>query len=225
LTGSSRFDLVIFDCDGVLVDSERLVVRAEAQILTSLGWPMTESEVIDRFVGRSAPYMRGEIERVLGHPIDWETEFEARYREMFERELVAVDGVAEALEQIGVPICVASSGSHEKIRFSLGLTGLLDTFGERIFSVDDVDNGKPAPDVFLYAAKQMQVSPTRCAVIEDSVSGVTAGLSAGMSVFAYAGGVTSAFKLSIEGAIVFDDMRLLAAMLSYSPDENGLFGC
>jgi HAD superfamily hydrolase (TIGR01509 family) len=209
-----RFDLVIFDCDGVLVDSERLAIRTEAEILFGLGWPLTETEIVERFVGRSATYMREVVEEHLGRPVDWEKEFEARYEEVFAGELLPVPGVAEVVRQITIPMCVASSGSHEKMRFTLGLTGLLDVFGERLFSVDEVEHGKPAPDVFLYAAEKMGVGPDRCAVVEDSVSGVTAGLAAEMTVFAFAGGVTNAARLAIGRAIVFDDMHMLPALLS-----------
>ena len=208
-----RLDLVIFDCDGVLVDSERLAVRTEAQILAGLGWPLTEADIVERFVGRSAAYMHQEIERRLGRSVDWDTEFEPRYREVFERELVAVPGIVEALDAISTPVCVASSGSHDKMRFTLGRTGLFDRFDGRIFSADQVAHGKPAPDVFLFAADRMDASPDRCAVVEDSVSGVAAGLSAGMVVFAFAGGVTSAEMLSREGAVVFEDMRELPALI------------
>ena len=209
----TQLGLVVFDCDGVLVDSERLAVRTEAVILDGLGWSLTESEIVDRFVGRSAEYMHGEIERELGRSIDWEAEFEARYRQVFEHELVPVEGVVRALDRIAAPVCVASSGTHEKIRFSLGLTGLLDRFADRIFSVEDVERGKPEPDIFLYAAREMDVPPQRCAVIEDSISGVLAGLAAGMQVFAFAGGVTSASKLSLDGVVVFDDMLELPDLL------------
>jgi len=209
------FDLVIFDCDGVLVDSERLFVRTEAKILFDLGWPLTEADIVERFVGRSAAYMQSEIERHLGRGINWDAEFESRYREVLEQELIPVPGIVEALDQISSPVCVASSGSHEKMRFTLGKTGLFDRFDGRIFSVDQVAQGKPAPDIFLFAADQMGASPNRCAVVEDSVSGVAAGLSAGMTVFAFAGGVTSAKTLSIEGAVVFDDMRELPAVLGW----------
>jgi HAD superfamily hydrolase (TIGR01509 family) len=209
----SRFDLVIFDCDGVLVDSERLAVRTEAEVLSGLGWPLSESDIVDRFVGRSAAHMHQEIERHLGRAVDWSGEFESRYQEVFERELVPVPGVEDALDAITSQICVASSGSHEKMRFTLGLTSLLDRFEGRIFSVDEVENGKPAPDVFLHAAHHMGVPPARCAVVEDSVSGVTAGLAADMTVFAFAGGVTGASRLSIGTAVVFDDMRALPGLL------------
>ena len=212
-----RFELVIFDCDGVLVDSERLAVRTEAQILAGLGWPLSEHEIVDRFVGRSAGHMHREIERHLGRTIDWEAEFESRYREVFERELVAVPGIVEALDAIEIPVCVASSGSHAKMRFTLGRTGLFDRFDGRITSADEVPHGKPAPDVFLLAARRMGVPPIRCAVVEDSVSGVTAALAADMSVFAYAGGVTGADRLSIGGAVVFADMTRLPGLLGAAP--------
>jgi HAD superfamily hydrolase (TIGR01509 family) len=157
--------------------------------------------------------MHQEIERQLGRRVDWDAEFETRYRDVFERELVPVEGIVDALDRIATPICVASSGSHSKIRFSLGLTGLLDRFADRIFSVEDVEHGKPAPDIFLYAAHRMDVVPSRCAVVEDSVSGVRAGLAAGMRVFAFAGGVTGASKLSMEGAVVFEGMNELPDLL------------
>lgn len=209
-----RFDLVIFDCDGVLVDSERLAIRTEAEILSGLGWPLSESEIVERFVGRSAAYMHEQIERHLGRSLDWDIEFERRYQEVFERELVPVSGVVEALDRIPVATCVASSGSHEKMEFTLGITGLFERFRGRIFSADEVEHGKPSPDIFLLAARTMGVSPMRCAVIEDSVSGVTAGLAAQMAVFAFAGGVTSETQLSLEGAVVFDDMAVLPSLLT-----------
>lgn len=212
----SSYELIIFDCDGVLVDSERLAVRTETAILASLGWPLTEAEVIERFVGRSAEYMHSQIEEHLGRTVDWEDEFESRYREVFQKELRPVEGIVDALEAINTPTCVASSGTHAKIRFSLGLTELLGHFGDRIFSVEDVSRGKPAPDLFLYAAQQMGASPEACAVVEDSPSGIDAALTAGMSAFAFYGGVVPADRLHRPGVSVFDDMRLLPEMLATS---------
>jgi len=210
----SALALVIFDCDGVLVDSERLAVRTEAEILDSLGWHLTEQQIVERFVGRSAGYMHEQIEAYLGRKIDWETEFEARYRDVFTRELRPVEGVEDALDRIDVPVCVASSGTHAKIRFSLDLTGLTARFDGRIFSVEDVEHGKPAPDLFLYAAARMGCDPSECAVVEDSVSGVSAGVAAGMSVFGYAGGVTPASDLAVDGAHVFHQMVDLPGLLT-----------
>jgi HAD superfamily hydrolase (TIGR01509 family) len=210
----SRFDLVIWDCDGVLVDSERLAIRTESQILTELGWPLSESDVIELFVGRSALYMQSVIGEKIGRPVDYQVEFEVRLREVSERELVPVDGVVAALEEIAVPGCVASSSSHSMLNFKLALTGLAERFAGRIFSADDVSHGKPDPAVFLFAATSMGVAPDRCAVIEDSVSGVEAGLAAGMTVFAFSGGVTSAQKLERDGVVLFDAMHLLPELIA-----------
>jgi HAD superfamily hydrolase (TIGR01509 family) len=211
-----RFDLVIFDCDGVLIDSERLAVRTESQILAELGWPLTEAQVIERFVGRSSVYMQAVIEEHIGRPVDWQVEFELRVREVCERELEPVDGVIAALDAITVPSCVASSSSHAMLNFKLGLTGMAERFAGRIFSADDVAHGKPDPAVFLFAADSMAVQPYRCAVIEDSVSGVEAGLAAGMTVFAFSASVTSAQSLQRDDVIVFDSMHLLPELLAQS---------
>lgn len=209
----SRFDLVIWDCDGVLIDSERLAVRTESQILTELGWPLSEADVVELFVGRSSRYMQTVIEEKLGRPIDWKNQFERRVREASERELEPVEGVIDALNAIALPSCVASSSSHAMLDFKLGLTGLAERFAGRVYSADDVAHGKPDPAVFLFAASSMGVSPERCAVIEDSVSGVEAGVAAGMSVFAFTGGVTSAEKLQRKGVVLFRSMRELPALL------------
>lgn len=212
---TDAFELIIFDCDGVLVDSERLSIRVDAIFLERLGWPMSSDEIVERWVGRSDADMRAEIEEHLGGPIPVEIdeEFSRTYRETFDRELVAVDGIREALDRIPTPRCVASSGEHEKIRRSLALTGLTDYFGERIFSATDVAHGKPAPDLFLLAARTLGAEPARSAVVEDSVHGVEAALAAGMRPFAYAGGVTPAERLTRPGAVVFTDMRELPGLL------------
>ena len=219
MTDRRPFELVIFDCDGVLVDSERLSVRIDVAYLDRLGWPMDEAEVIERFVGRSDADIRADIELRLGGPIpaEVEEEFGRLYRETFERELVAVDGITEVLDALAARAtrtCVASSGEHVRIRTSLALTGLASYFDERIFSAEDVAHGKPAPDLFLHAAEVMGVGAAACAVIEDSVHGVEAARAAGMRAFAYAGGVTRADRLAGPGTIVFDDMRALPDLLA-----------
>jgi HAD superfamily hydrolase (TIGR01509 family) len=218
------WDLVIFDCDGVLVDSERLSVRIDVRVLAELGWPLTEAEIIDRFVGRSEAYMAAEIEKALGRPLPpgWEDSFQALYRDAFEAELEAVDGVVAALDAIAAPTCVASSSSHERLRFTLGLTGLLERFDGRIFSAEDVQNGKPAPDLFLHAAASLGADPSRCAVVEDSRYGVEAARTAGMRAFAYAGGLTGADRLAGPAATVFDEMSELPALLERDdPSSRG----
>lgn len=213
-----RFDLVIFDCDGVLVDSERLALRLDAELLAEVGWPMSEAEQVERFVGRTEAAMKDEIEARLGRDItpEWEI-FAERYVELFAAELVAVTGVAAAIDAIqgaAYATCVASSGGHEKIRRNLALTGLRDQFGERIFSGEDVVNSKPAPDLFLHAAAAMGVPPDRCAVVEDSRAGVEAGRAAGMTVFGFAGGVTPAAALKDPSTVVFHDMRDLPGLVA-----------
>ena len=159
--------------------------------------------------------MAAEIEAHLGRPLppDWEAPYRAWYREAFEAELAPVDGVVTALDAITVPTCVASSGTHERIRFTLGLTGLHARFDGRIFSVEDVVHGKPAPDLFLHAARRMGADPARCAVIEDSRYGIEAARAAGMRAFGYAGGLTPRHWLEGPGTVVFDDMRDLPRLL------------
>jgi HAD superfamily hydrolase (TIGR01509 family) len=208
--------LVIFDCDGVLVDSERIAVRVEAEFLAELGWPLTEAEIIERFMGHTSEYMDQAIEFQLGShlPQDWKDQFQRRYREAFAAELVPVDGVLEALDQITVPTCVASSGSHDKLRFTLGHTGLYERFEGRIFSGYEVVNGKPAPDLFLHAAARMGAEPARCAVVEDTPPGVLAARAAGMRAFGYAGGLTPPERLRGEATVVFEDMRELPRLLA-----------
>jgi HAD superfamily hydrolase (TIGR01509 family) len=214
------FELVIFDCDGVLVDSERLSVRVEAEYLAELGWPLTEAEIVERFMGQSAEYMDEAIEAQLGSrlPGDWKEQFQRRYREAFAAQLAPVDGVVEALDQITAPTCVASSGSHDKLRFTLGHTGLYERFQGRIFSGYEVANNKPAPDLFLHAAARMGAEPARCAVVEDTLYGVMAARAAGMRVFGYAGGLSTPKRLAGQATVVFEDMRELPRLLA----QNGL---
>ncbi len=212
-------ELVIFDCDGVLVDTERLSVRIDGRVLADLGLPMTEQEVIDRFVGRTEAFWREEIQRLLGRPLD-AGEFEAYepwYRQAFEAELTAIDGIAEtidALDARGVATCVASSGTHQRMEFTLGHTGLYERFAGRIFSATEVAEGKPSPLLFLHAAEAMGVAPDRCLVIEDSRYGVLAARSAAMRVIGYSGSVVSADALHAAGAhVVIDDMRKIPELL------------
>ncbi|MFE2376674.1 HAD family hydrolase [Streptomyces sp. NPDC059398] len=209
-------ELVIFDCDGVLVDSERIAVRVDAVSLAALGWPLSEAEVVERFVGRSHADMIADIEQHLGIriPDGWEAEQKQLYRTAMEAELTSVDGVVEALDRIGLPTCVASSSGHNGLRHTLGLTGLYPRFEGRIYSASEVANGKPAPDLFLHAARQMGFAPEVCAVIEDSRYGVHAARAAGMRAFGYCGGLTPAEWLHGPDTVVFDDMRELPALLA-----------
>ena len=207
-------DLVIFDCDGVLVDSERLAVRVESRLLCDLGWPLTEDEVLARFVGRSDAYMLAEIERHLGRPVpEWTERYRADLHDAFRLELTPVAGVAAAIDELSTATCIASSGTHEKMRLTLGLTGLHDRFEGRIYSATDVTAGKPAPDLFLHAASSMGVEPASCVVVEDSRSGVEAARAAGMRSLGFAGGLTPAAWLEGPGTTVFAEMAQLPALV------------
>ncbi len=207
--------LVILDCDGVLVDSEVISVRVDAEVVAELGWSLTEQEVAERYLGGSYEAMVADIEANVEGPLEpgWDKAFDRRYREAFAAELQPVAGVLEALDRITLPTCVASSGSIEKMRLTLGLTGLWERFEGRIFSADDVEHAKPAPDLFLHAAAAMGVDPERCVVVEDSRYGVQAAVAAGMGVLGYSGGLTSAETLRQAGATPFADMRELAGLV------------
>jgi HAD superfamily hydrolase (TIGR01509 family) len=205
----------------VLVDSERIATRIDVEVLGELGWAITQDEVVERFVGKTDAAMREEVEDYLGRSVssDWER-FAHRYRDAFATDLEPVDGIVEALEAIAIPTCVASSGRPESIEAKLRLTGLWDRFAGRISSAADVEHGKPAPDLFLHAARMMGVAPTRCAVIEDSPFGVRAARAAGMRSFGYAGGIIPAERLR-DADVVFDDMRELPKLLELSRPLGG----
>jgi HAD superfamily hydrolase (TIGR01509 family) len=207
---------VIFDCDGVLVDSEPLAVRVDVEMLAEVGVEMSEAEVIERYVGRSPEVMLAETEAHLGQrvPDGWFERGEARLRKTYATELRPVDGIEDALAALDLPMCVASSSGHESIRFKLELTGLYARFAGYIFSATEVRNGKPAPDLFLHAARRMGVDPSACVVVEDSRYGVQAARAAGMDVLGYAGGLTPAEVLAGPRTTVFDDMRSLPELLS-----------
>jgi HAD superfamily hydrolase (TIGR01509 family) len=211
-------DLVIFDCDGTLVDTERISVRVNLQLLNEVGGDYTEAEVRELFVGASLETYATLVEARLGKPLeaDWIQRWSDMFRGICERELEAVDGVVDALDGIaatGVPLCVASNGMLHDVVRNLGQVGIHDRFAGRIFSATDVAVGKPAPDLFLHAAADFDTAPGRCAVVEDSVVGVLAARAAGMTVYAYAGGMTPAERLVGDGTHVFDDMRELPDLI------------
>ena len=213
---SPPLQLVIFDCDGVLVDSETLASELQVERFAEIGMPMTAAEITERFLGRSIGYVNAAIVEQLGGPLplDREQYWEGRYRQLMTERLQPIPGVAEALEQITLPVCVASSSGPESIAFKLSLCGLAERFGDRIFSATQVRHGKPAPDLFLLAADRLDADPGRCAVIEDSPVGVQAARAAGMRTFAYAGGGTVARdQLDGKATVVFDDMRRLPELL------------
>ncbi|RPE41810.1 HAD superfamily hydrolase (TIGR01509 family) [Streptomyces sp. Ag109_O5-1] len=212
-----RYDLVIFDNDGVLVDSEPISNRLLAAYLTELGYPTSYEDSIRDYMGSAMHRVHELVQERTGKrlPDDFDDVFHARVFAAFERELKPVAGAAEALERLaadGVPYCVASSGSHERIRVGHRTTGLDRWFDEsRVFSSQDVGRGKPAPDLFLYAAERMGVAPGRCAVVEDSPLGVRAAVAAGMDVYGFTA-MTPADRLS-DATQLFADLGQLADLL------------
>ncbi|MCM2578268.1 HAD family hydrolase [Streptomyces meridianus] len=185
------YDLIIFDNDGVLVDSEPISNAILAEYLTELGHPTTYEDSVRDYMGSAVHRIHDMVRESSGQslPAEFDRTFHARVFDAFRHELRAVPGVAEVLRKLtadGVPYCVASSGSHERIRVALETTGLSEHFDEAsIFSSQDVGRGKPAPDLFLHAAEKMGVPSARCAVVEDSVLGVRAAVAAGMDVYAF----------------------------------------
>ncbi|MFB9261805.1 HAD family hydrolase [Bradyrhizobium erythrophlei] len=215
------FDLVIFDCDGVLVDSEVISCRAHAETLTRHGYPITPDGVLKRFLGVSDREARQIVETELGRklPDDFEAEVKHATLSFYADDLNAIAHVGDAIAALDLPKCVASSGTPEKIRHGLTCAGLYDQLAPHIFSAVQVKRGKPAPDIFLFAAAQMGADPARCIVIEDSVPGVTGARAAGMTVLGFYGGshctADHAAGLSAAGAAVtFADMRRLSGLIA-----------
>ncbi|QTZ92725.1 HAD family hydrolase [Streptomyces auratus] len=214
-----RYDLVIFDNDGVLVDSESLSNTILAGYLTELGHPTSYEESIRDYMGSAMHRIHELVLERTGRrlPEDFDDVFHGRVFEAFERELRPVAGVTEVLEKLdadGVPYCVGSSGSHERISVGHRKTGLDRWFpAGRVFSAQDVGRGKPAPDLFLHAAREMGVAPERCAVVEDSPLGVRAAVAAGMDVYGFTA-MTSAEKLTeAGGTVLFGQMAELPELL------------
>lgn len=181
--------LIIFDCDGVLVDSERISCRCTAEVLGEAGFEVGEDAVLAKYMGLSDESMKARIEAEWGLalPVDFTEAIQQRTLSAFETLLQPVDGVEAVLDVLTSPRCVASSGTPERIRRALSVTGLLSRFEPHLFSAAMVEQGKPAPDLFLHAATRLGVAPSQCVVIEDSTFGVKAGKAAGMRVFGFAG--------------------------------------
>ncbi|MGV0107171.1 HAD family hydrolase [Nostoc sp. DSM 114160] len=209
-------ELVIFDCDGVLVDSEELGNRVLVKFVAEFGLAIKLEEAILLFKGCKMADCVTVIEHRLGKklPQDFVTQLRTRTAETFERELRPVEGIEAALDKINLPICVASSGPPEKIRLALRVTNLLPRFEGRIFSSYQIGSWKPAPDLFLYAAKNMGIQAASCTVVEDSVLGVRAGVAAGMRVLGYTE-QSEAHLLEASGARVFYSMHQLPSLLSH----------
>ncbi len=215
-----NFDLIIFDCDGVLIDSEMLSNRSEVEVLKSFGIEFDLSDYMARFVGKSTKDVLEGIESLHGIQLSesfWKSVEENTFK-VFQAELKPIAGIFEFLDSIDKAKCVASSSSLNRLDMTLKVTRLFDRFSPYIFSAEQVNHGKPTPDLFLFAAKQMQVPPEQCLVIEDSPTGVRAGVAAGMTVLGYTGGshIQPGYqaKLLDEGAIkVFAEMSELSTWL------------
>jgi HAD superfamily hydrolase (TIGR01509 family) len=216
-----RPHLIIFDCDGVLVDSEVLACRCLCEALAGCGIEVGLEETLDLFLGRS-------LDAVLDHyqalgrsiPRQFPAELMAKVQETFRAALCSIEGVGSVLEGLQMPHCVASSSTLDRVSLSLSLTGLARHFGDRLYTAQMVDRGKPAPDLFLYAARLMQADPARTLVIEDSVSGVRAAKAAGMTVWGFVGG--SHYRVR-DGAANLHDAgadRVFARMADFWPTDR-----
>ncbi len=214
--GSGR--LVVFDCDGVLIDSERLNVDIDVAAIRELGWQITREQVIDRHLGRSEADGLADIAAHIGRPVpqEWIERWRQAYRDVYVTDLVAVPGIVAALDTVvaqGYAVCVASSARQAALRRNLGQCDLLRYFPEgTIFSAQDVERGKPAPDLFRHAARSMGFDPSACVVVEDSQHGVAAARAAAMPVVGFAGGVTPRALLAAADAVIADPAELPAVI-------------
>jgi len=211
--------LIIFDCDGVLVDSERISHEVLLDMLAERGHRISFEEAVATFMGSSMQRTLELVEAMVQVPPDeFLPDFRARTFAAFTTSLQPVAGVPELLDSLGTPFCVASNGPREKMTLTLTRTGLMRHFADRMFSADDVARPKPAPDLFLLAAARLGFAPSSCVVVEDSPTGVRAARAAGMTVFGYAA-LTSVQHLLDAGAHrIFDRMQDLPAMLGLAGD-------
>jgi HAD superfamily hydrolase (TIGR01509 family) len=216
-----RPHLIIFDCDGVLVDSEVLSCRCLCDALAGCGIEVGLEETLDLFLGRSLDAVL-EHYQGLGRPIprQFPAELMAKVQETFRSALCPIDGIGPVLEDLKIPHCVASSSTLDRVSLSLSLTGLARHFGDRLFTAQMVDRGKPAPDLFLYAARRMQADPVRTLVIEDSVSGVRAAKAAGMTVWGFVGGSHYRARDGAASLLEGGADRVFARMADFWPTDR-----
>jgi len=214
-----KFDLVIFDCDGVLVDSEKIANEVFCRVLNEeCGFSLSLEDMFERFVGKSSSQCMILIEEMLGYkpPFELEYKYKTEIFNALKSQVEAVKGIEHVLSHLNLPMCVASSGSHEKMQATLGKTGLLKYFGKNLTSGSDVKRGKPYPDIYIHAASKMGICDvSKCLVIEDSPTGVLGAIRADMSVFGYCE-LTKKQKLIDAGAHqTFDDMNQLLSMIKH----------
>lgn len=214
---ASPFELLILDCDGVVVDSEPITTRVLAEMFNELGVTISAEEVAETFTGHTFAHTLELVSGRLGAPLP--QQFVENYRDRtfaaMEAELDPVPGIEAALDQITIPYCIASNGPHGKMRKTPGLTSLLSRFEGRLFSSSDVKRGKPFPDIYLFVARHFAVSPSVCLVIEDSPSGVAAARAAGMTCYGFSG-TTAAQGLLDAGAhrVFFCQMSELPSLIA-----------
>ena len=212
-------DLVIFDCDGVLIDSEPIANRVFSEELAKVGFAISPEEVMRTFVGRSRDTCIAMAGKLRGSPLpaDFAETWDEALHRALEREAKPVEGIPELLRSLPVPFCVASNGEPRHMELGLKAAGLYPLVAGRLFSAKLVPNPKPAPDVYLHAAQAMQVAPAHCAVVEDTPTGVRAALAAGMQVYGYVGGPqSSAEELLALGATPFTRMADLPGLLGFA---------
>lgn len=216
-------ELVIFDCDGVLIDSERITNRVFAEMLAELGLQVTPEYMAEQFFGRSAAESVQRAEQLLGRPLPdgFEQRYGERSRAVLAREVTLMPGVDSMLDTVDLPGAIASNGLRIKMEVTLRATGLLPRFEGRWFCIDDVRHGKPAPDIYLHAARALGAEPRHCVVVEDSPTGIAAGLAAGMTVIGYAAHTPPGRLLAAGAHCVFDDMAQLPAVLAAVSSAEG----
>lgn len=224
MTPAGRFEAVLFDCDGVLVDSEPITHGVLRDMLAERGWELTPAECMRIFLGKAVRDERQRIEAATGRPLTeaWLGAFRQRRNEQLQRRLGPIAGAPQAVADIhrrfGARIACASGADRAKVELQLSRCGLLPFFEGRIFSGHELPRSKPAPDVYLAAAAALQADPKRCAVVEDTVVGVTAGAGAGATVFGYSppeAGHDAPAALRAAGAVhVFTRMDELPALLA-----------
>jgi len=212
----SPFELLILDCDGVVVDSEPITTRVLAEMLNDLGVAIEAEEVALKFTGHTFARTLELVAELLGKPLpqDFVPNYRDRTFAALEAELKPVRGIEAVLDQIIIPYCIASNGPHEKMRMTLGITSLLSRFEGRMFSAADVPRGKPFPDLFLFAARHYAVQPSACLVVEDSASGVAAALAAGMHVCGFANDTSGSRLLAAGAHRVFRQMSDLLSLVA-----------
>ena len=220
----SSFELIIFDCDGVLVDSERLTAEVFANVLhEECGLSLSLEDLLENFMGQSSKQSLKIIEKMMGckPPPGLEVRYQNDIKMALKKSVTVVNGIEKALAEISIPYCVASGGSYEKMRTTLDKTNLLKLFEGKLYSTSEVSRGKPFPDIYLHAAHNMScLEPSRCLVIEDSPHGVKGGVAAGMVVFGYVDLIKEERLIESGAHHIFKEMGNLANEITTYEQRN-----